>query len=114
IPKVANFVFQLFKLHFNKFDIHSVNSESPSSNFKITLPEKVLLVICPNFPNLEESQGTMVKEATKENPVAIITVTQNCLMMLDTRSFPKEIGRNTTMITKVMATTVNPISAAPS
>src|SRR5690606_35892837 len=61
-----------------------------------------------------ESQGIMVKEAKNENPVAIMTVTQNCLIMFDTRSFPIEIGKNTTTITKVIAMTVNPISAAPS
>src|SRR5690606_7875396 len=110
IPNVVSLVFQLFRLHFNRLDIQWVNSERAASNFKITFPKKVLLDTCSNFPNLEESQGTIVKEARKENPVAIITVTQSCFIIFDTTSLPKEIGRNTTMITKVIATTVNPIS----
>ena len=56
----------------------------------------------------------MVKDANNEKAVAIITVTANCLMMFETKSSVIEIGRNTTIITKVMATTVNPISVAPS
>src|SRR5690606_15201858 len=64
--------------------------------------------------NRDDNQGTKVNDAKYENAVAIITVTANCLMMLDTKSLLKVIGKNTTIITSVMANTVNPISLAPS
>ena len=56
----------------------------------------------------------MVKEANNDNNVAITTVTQNCAKILAARPVLIAIGKNTTTITKVIATTVKPISAAPS
>ena len=49
----------------------------------------------------------MVNEASNDNSVAIITVTQNCVMMLETNPVLIAIGKNTTTITKVIAVTVN-------
>jgi hypothetical protein len=42
------------------------------------------------------------KEANNENKVEIITVTQNCVMMFETKPELSAIGKNTTTITKVM------------
>ena len=56
----------------------------------------------------------IVNEANKENNVEIITVTQNCVMMFDTKPELIAIGKNTTTITKVIEVTVAPISAVPS
>ena len=70
--------------------------------------------MCSNFPYLEDNQGIIVNEATKDNKVEIITVTQNCVIILDTKPVLIAIGKNTTTITKVIDTTVPPISAVPS
>ena len=78
------------------------------------LSKKFLPVIFPSFPNREESQGTMVKEESKENKVARITVTQNWEIKSETNPVLIAIGRNTTTITRVIAETVNPISIIPS
>src|SRR5690606_31866057 len=111
---VAIFVHLDFKDHFKIPEIQCVNRSNIPSNPNMNFSNIFLPVMCSNFPNREESQGTMVKDAKSENPVAIITVTANCLMILETKSLLKEIGKNTTMITNVIANTVNPISEAPS
>ena len=56
----------------------------------------------------------IVNEAKSENKVEIITVTQNCVMILETNPELMAIGKNTTTITKVIEVTVPPISAVPS
>ena len=67
-----------------------------------------------SLPYLENNHGTTVNDINKDNSVAIITVTQNCLIISETKPVLKAIGRNTTTITSVIAVTVNPISEAPS
>ena len=56
----------------------------------------------------------MVKEESKENKVARMTVTQNCAIKSETNPVLIAMGRNTTTITRVIAETVNPISIIPS
>ena len=70
--------------------------------------------MCSNFPYLDDNQGIIVNEATNDNKVEIITVTQNCVIMFETNPVLIAIGKNTTTITKVIDTTVPPISAVPS
>ena len=70
--------------------------------------------MCSNFAYLDDSQGIMVNDASNDNIVAIITVTQNCVIMLETKPVLIAIGKKTTTITKVIDTTVPPISAVPS
>ena len=70
--------------------------------------------MCSNFPYLDDNQGIIVNEATNDNKVEIITVTQNCVIILDTNPVLIAIGKNTTTITNVIDTTVPPISAVPS
>jgi hypothetical protein len=70
--------------------------------------------MCSNFPYREDNHGIIVNEATKDNNVEIITVTQNCVIMLETNPVLIAIGKNTTTITQVIDTTVPPISAVPS
>src|SRR5690606_8429968 len=84
------------------------------SNPKIIRPKNEDELICSNRPKREYNQGTTVKDTKKDNPVEIITVTQNCAKMLATNPVETAIGKNTTIITKVMALTVKPISLAPS
>ncbi|MCY1228164.1 hypothetical protein D9M72_404620 [compost metagenome] len=78
------------------------------------LPNRFLFVTCSSFPYREESQGTIVNDDSKESNVAIITVTQNRVIIFATNPVLIAIGKNTTTITKVIAVTVNPISAVPS
>ncbi|MNL46199.1 hypothetical protein D3C87_1688880 [compost metagenome] len=70
--------------------------------------------MCSSFPKREDNHGMIVNEANNENNVEIITVTQNCVMILDTNPELIAIGKNTTTITKVIEVTVPPISAVPS
>jgi hypothetical protein len=70
--------------------------------------------MCSNFPYLDDNHGIIVNEATNDNKVDIITVTQNCVMILETSPELNAIGKNTTTITSVIDTTVPPISAVPS
>src|SRR5690606_31800252 len=100
--------------HSKSPEIQWVKASILPSNQRIIFPNMLLSDTFSNFPNLEESQGTNVNEAKNEKAVAIITVTANCLMMLATRSPLSVIGKKTTIITRVIATTVNPISEAPS
>jgi hypothetical protein len=41
------------------------------------LPKGFLPSICSNFPYLDDNHGIIVNEATNDNKVDIITVTQN-------------------------------------
>src|SRR5690606_27942480 len=107
-------VFLYFNDHSNIPVTQWVNLSRFCSNDKITLPKKVLEVTCSNFPYREYSHGTMVNDVNSDNNVAITTVIQNCVIILETKPVLMAIGRNTTIITKVMAVTVNPISEAPS
>jgi hypothetical protein len=50
----------------------------------------------------EKNQGIIVNDASKENKVEIITVTQNCVMIFETNPVLIAIGKNTTTITKVI------------
>src|SRR5690554_5801356 len=104
----------LFKDHSKSPEIQWVNASILLSNQRIIFQKIVLPETFFNFPNREESLGTNVKEDKNENAEAIITVTANCLIILATKSPLSVIGRKTTIITKVMATTVNPISEASS
>ena len=76
--------------------------------------ENIFPVRCVSLPNLEDNQGTIVKEANNDSNVAITTVTQNWEMILDTKPVLIAIGKNTTTITNVMEVTVIPISAVAS
>jgi hypothetical protein len=38
--------------------------------------------MCSNFPYLDDNHGIIVNDATNDNKVDIITVTQNCVMIL--------------------------------
>ncbi len=100
--------------HSNKPVIQCVKLSNCFSNQRMNFSKAFLPVRCCNFPNLDDNQGIMVKEANNDNNVAITTVTQNCAKILATRPVLIAIGKNTTTITKVIATTVKPISAAPS
>ena len=44
------------------------------------------------FPYLEDNHGIIVNEATNDNKVEIITVTQNCVIMLETKPVLIAIG----------------------
>src|SRR5690606_22468023 len=100
--------------HFKILVIRSVNLSRYFSNPRITRPNQFLLVKCSSFPKRDDKYGTMVNEDKSENNVAIITVTQNCVIILLTRPVLTAMGRNTTTITRVIAVTVNPISLVPS
>ena len=62
----------------------------------------------------DASHGTSVNDASKLIRVEMITTTVNSRRILDTSSFVKLIGKNTTTITRVMDVTVKPISLTPS
>ncbi|MCY1524149.1 hypothetical protein D9M68_590720 [compost metagenome] len=94
--------------------IQLVNFCNCFSNHKMKRPKAFFPSIRSNFPKRENKSGTMVNEVTKESNVAIITTTQNCLKILDTNPELMAIGKNTTTITKVMDTTVKPISLVAS
>jgi hypothetical protein len=66
------------------------------------------------FSKTRRQPRNYVNDASKENKVEIITVTQNCVMIFETNPVLIAIGKNTTTITKVMEVTVPPISAVPS
>src|SRR5690606_38714705 len=89
IKSVANLVFQLFNAHSNIPETQCVKASIRLSNQRMIFPNKFLFEICSNFPNRDDNQGTKVNDAKYENAVAIITVTANCLMMLDTKSLLK-------------------------
>ena len=76
------------------------------SNLMISLPNRFLPVICSNFPKRDDNQGIMVNDANRDNKVEIIMVTQNWVMILDTRPLLMAMGKKTTTITSVMDVTV--------
>ena len=93
---------------------HNVNFFNCFSNQRIKRPNAFLPSICSNLPYRENNNGTIVNEANNESSVAIITTTQNWRKILDTKPELMAIGKNTTTITKVMETTVKPISLVAS
>jgi hypothetical protein len=66
------------------------------------------------FSVSDDNHGIIVNDATNDNKVDIITVTQNCVMILETKPELNAIGKNTTTITSVIDTQFHPISAVPS
>ena len=103
-----------FKHHSKIPLIQCVNFSNCFSNQRMNFSNGFFPVKCTSFPNLDDNQGIIVKEANNDNIVAITTVTQNCAKILDTNPELIAIGKNTTTITNVIAVTVNPISEAPS
>jgi hypothetical protein len=43
-----------------------------------------------SFPKREDNQGIIVNDASKENKVEIITVTQNCVMIFETNPYSSQ------------------------
>src|SRR5688572_29170486 len=86
----------------------------PFSKPIMILPKKVLLDIFSSLPKRDDNQGTIVKDESNDNKVAIDTVTQNCLMISAARPVLNAIGTNTTTITNVIEVTVKPISLVAS
>src|SRR5690606_28641548 len=93
IPKVGILVPADFKDHFRMPDTQLVNLVKPRSNPKIIRPKNEDELICSNRPKREYNQGTTVKDTKKDNPVEIITVTQNCAKMLATNPVETAIGK---------------------
>jgi hypothetical protein len=65
---------------------------------RITLPKAFYPQYVPVFQN--EKTRNYCKDASKENKVEIITVTQNCVMIFETNPVLIAIGKNTTTITR--------------
>src|SRR5690606_694118 len=113
-PTTTNVMSLWLSDHFNKPVTHLVNRCNWFSNQRINRPKICLSDTRSNLPKREVSNGTIVNEATKLSSVAITTTTQNSRKISDTIPVLMAMGKNTTTMTNVMDTTVNPISFAPS
>src|SRR5690606_33079199 len=100
--------------HLRILDIQLVNLSSILSNQRMNFSKGFFPVRCSSLPKRDDNQGTTVKDTKRLSPVAITTVIQNSLNMFETSPLVNEMGRNTTMITRVMEVTVVPISDTPS
>src|SRR5690606_8474117 len=114
INKVTILFFLLFNDQTKIPEIAPVSLDNPASKPYSIRPKKECLLICDNFPKREYNHGTNVNDTNRDNNVATTTVTQNWRKISDTNPDDIAIGRNTTIITRVIAVTVNPISFAPS
>jgi hypothetical protein len=63
----------VFRHHSNKPVIQCVKLSNCFSNQRMNFSKAFLPVRCCNFPNLDDNQGIMVKEANNDNNVAITT-----------------------------------------
>ena len=80
----------------------------------IIFPNMLLGLMCSNFENLEVNKGIKVKATNKLIKVATATVILNWVKIPAINPPVSDKGTNTTTITRVMETTVPPISRIPS
>jgi len=86
---IATFIgISMFGYTLNQFNIpviQAVNLSRPLSKRRIKRSNIFFPVRCSSFPNRDDSRGTIVNDVSKLSKVAMITTTQNCLRMSETK-----------------------------